>query len=198
MSFSINLAVTFLWFKCYISSKDITKGGDFLDEKLLKQLYERYARELYLYIFSFCHSHSMAEDILQETFLKAILSLSNQHTNMRAWLYTVARNLCLNLLRKERRMDFTNQIEDIADQSHHLENLLEGVIQKEKNALLYQALNRLPNIKREVLMLSYFSGLGQKEIAAILNITPENVRIIAYRAKHDLKRYLEEDGYDVS
>lgn len=47
----------------------------------------------------------MTEDILQEIFLKALIALKDSHTNMRAWLYTVARNLCLNYLQKERRTE---------------------------------------------------------------------------------------------
>ena len=46
--------------------------------------------------------------------------------------------------------------------------------------------------KREVIQMQYFGGMSQKEIAAVLHITPENVRVLAYRAKKDLKRYLEE------
>jgi len=45
-----------------------------IDRQMLARLYERYSRELYLYIYSMCRSPEMAEDILQETFLKALLS----------------------------------------------------------------------------------------------------------------------------
>ena len=55
-----------------------------MDKGLLQELYQRYERELYLYLFSLCGNRSLAEDLLQETFLKALLSLSDAHTNMRA------------------------------------------------------------------------------------------------------------------
>ncbi|MEA4892494.1 MAG: RNA polymerase sigma factor [Peptococcaceae bacterium] len=71
-----------------------------MERDLLKNLYCRYARELYLYLYSLCRSHAMAEDLLQEVFLKALLSLSESHGNMRAWLYLVARNLCLNQMKR--------------------------------------------------------------------------------------------------
>ena len=72
-------------------------GGDHLDKKLLELMYARYYRELYIYIYSMCRSGVITEDILQETFLKAFISLKDSHTNMRAWLYITSRNLCLIL-----------------------------------------------------------------------------------------------------
>lgn len=169
-----------------------------MDSKLLKQLYETYAREIYLYIYSFCHSHSMAEDIRQETFLKAILSLSNQHTNMKAWLYMVARNLSINAIKKEKRVCHINEIEVTDEIGLYEEAVLHTILTKERNRLLYQALNKLPAIKKEILIMQYFGQLSQKEIATILHITPENVRVLSYRAKKELKLYLEENGYDIS
>lgn len=58
-----------------------------MDKDILIRLYETYSREIWLYLFSLSHSGSLADDLMQETFLKAILSLSDSHTNMRAWLY---------------------------------------------------------------------------------------------------------------
>ena len=56
----------------------------------------------------------------------------------------------------------------------------------------YQAIRRLEVKKREVIQMQYFGGMSQKEIAAVLHITPENVRVLAYRAKKELKKDLEE------
>ena len=72
------------------------------------------------------------------------------------------------------------------------ENLLEKFLKEEKRRILYQAIRRLDIKKREVIQLQYFGGMSQKEIAAVLHITPENVRVLAYRAKKDLKKYMEE------
>lgn len=64
-----------------------------MNNDALRQLYERYSREIYLYLLSLCKDGRLAEDLMQETFLKALLSLDETHANLRAWLYTVARNL---------------------------------------------------------------------------------------------------------
>ncbi len=140
----------------------------------------------------------MAEDIRQETFLKAILSLSNQHTNMKAWLYMVARNLSINAIKKEKRVCHIKEIESIDEIGLYNETVLHTVLTNERNQLLYRALDKLPARKKEILILQHFGQLSHKEIATILHITPENVRVLSYRAKKELKLYLEENGYDIS
>ncbi|MDO4673405.1 MAG: sigma-70 family RNA polymerase sigma factor, partial [Porphyromonadaceae bacterium] len=59
-------------------------------------------------------------------------------------------------------------------------------------------LMKLDEKKREILILQYYSELSQKEIAAILHMSLENVRVLAYRGKRDLKKYLEESAYEIS
>ena len=69
---------------------------------------------------------------------------------------------------------------------------LEKILEEENRRILYQAIRRLEVKKREVIQMQYFGGMSQKEIAAVLHITPENVRVLAYRAKKELKKDLEE------
>lgn len=166
-----------------------------MDSKLLLQLYEKYSRELYLYFYSLCHNSSLAEDLLQETFLKAILSLSSTHKNMRAWLYMVGRNLYYDYMRREKKY---TSLEELEMERWDHQEIMDQILLNEKKRELYRAMNRLNGRKKEVLLLQYFGQLPQKQIAAILHITPENVRVLSYRGKQELKKYLEDDGYDVS
>ncbi len=166
-----------------------------MEKQLLQQLYQKYQRELFLYLYSLSHNPILAEDLLQETFLKAILSLPDGHPNMRAWLYLVARNLYYNTARKENRscpVEETGGMENEKEQG-----LLEQMIQKEESRLLYQALKYLESRKKEILMMQYFGGLSQKEIAKILKLTPENVRVLSMRGKREVRKYMEVNGYDV-
>lgn len=68
---------------------------------MLENLYLQHYRELYVYVYAMCGQKALTEDILQETFLKAFTALKDSHTNMRAWLYLVARNLCFNAMKKK-------------------------------------------------------------------------------------------------
>lgn len=198
-----------------------------MDKQILQQLYAEYGKEILLYLYSLCRSWDMAEDLMQETFEKALLSLSDNHTNMRAWLYLVARNLCFNAIKKEKRHISIEDFEEYGGQNNSKkefetigiwgrsvsnckrnnvrsnirngvkEDILEELITKEQNRYLYQALMQIPSPKREVLQLQYFGGLTLKEIARILQISPENARVLSCRAKKELKLKLEEEGYEI-
>ena len=165
---------------------------------LIDRVYRMYGREIYLYLYSLSKDHSLAEELRQETFLKAILSLPDSHTNVRAWLYTVARNLFYNTAKREgRRVGVLRKEfeEEPADNSHNPENtVLDGL----QNRSLYEALLRLDSVKREIISLQYFSGMSGREIAAILGLREENVRVLSYRAKKELKQFMEEKGYGLS
>lgn len=163
-----------------------------MNRHLLQQLYVDYGKEIRLYLYSLCKSRDMAEDLMQETFEKALLSLPDHHTNMRAWLYLVARNLCFNAMKREKRYTSEENVE-----AEIQEDILGQLIQREQNQVLYHALMELPSRKREILQLQYFGGLSLKEIARVLQISPENVRVLSCRARKELKRKLEEEGYEI-
>lgn len=165
-----------------------------MQKEILCKVYNMYRRELYLYVFSMCRSHELSEDILQETFLKAMLSLPCEHTNVRAWLYMVARNLCLNYLKKEKGKVCLEELKDTHEVSF---DIADKILLREEKLILYKALQRLDSGKREVLTLQYFSGLKQKEIASILHLTAENVRVLSYRGKREIKKFMEVNGYDI-
>lgn len=166
-----------------------------MDNQILEQLYLRYGREILLYLFSLCKNWDMAEDLRQETFVKALFSLPEQHTNMRAWLYHVARNLCINQMAKEKRFAPLEEYEEVLKKD---EDILEQYITQEEHRSVYLAVLKLPTPKKEILELQYFGGLSLKEIAELLHLTYEVVRVQKHRAKQELKKILEEGKYDIS
>lgn len=161
-----------------------------MEKDALNLIYRKYQNEIYLYLYSLCHDWALSEDLAQETFLKALMSLPAGHPNVRAWLYMVARNLCLNAIRRKRRCI---SIEKLAGNFASRDDAVTAsLIMNESHMKPYGAINALDARRREILQLQYFSRLSQKEIAAIMHITPENVRILSYRARMELKKYLEE------
>ncbi len=162
-----------------------------MDNEILLRLYRLYQKELYLYLYSLCGDWHLAEDLLHETFLKALLALPDGHTNMRAWLYMVARNLFYNQQKKKSREILVEEQDYLSEQKTD-EDMLEKILEEENRRRLYQAVRRLEIKKREIIQMQYFGEMSQKEIAAVLHITPENVRVLAYRAKKELKKDLEE------
>ena len=172
-----------------VSGAKIKEGGMIeVDNQILLKLYSLYQKELYLYLYSLCGDRHLAEDLLHETFLKALLALPDGHGNMRAWLYMVARNLFYNQQKKKsREILMDEQIYPLEEKTE--KGLPEKIFEEEDRRMLYQAIRRLDIKKREIIQMQYFGGMTQKEIAAVLHITLENV---AYRARKELKKYLEE------
>lgn len=149
---------------------------------------------MYLYIYSLSSNRTVTDDILQDTFLKALLSLRDSHTNMRAWLYMVARNLYYNYYKKAKTLASLETIhtEDAVPVSEHFikEDVLEEILQKEGAKQLWEAIHHLKGQQKEVILLQYFGDFSQKEIAAMLRLTTGSVKMLAYRAKKELKKYL--------
>lgn len=77
------------------------KGGGRVEKDVLERVYRRYTKEVYLYLYSLCHDHGLAEDLMQETFLRALCSLEIAREELLPWLLTVARNLYLDMWRRD-------------------------------------------------------------------------------------------------
>lgn len=167
---------------------------DTLDNRILSELYNAYAREIYLYLYSLCKDAQLAEDLMQESFCKAILALSSDHTNMRAWLYTVARNLCLNELKKRSRENCDDNLHSL---SGSVSDAAEHLISEERSKAVFKALSRLELRRREILQLQYFSGFTLKSAAKVLGMSYDNARVLSHRAKQELKKHLKEGGYEI-
>lgn len=162
-----------------------------MDADVLKSIYERYSREIYLYLLGICGSRAEAEELMQETFLNALESLGEDHTNVRAWLYTVARNLFYDRARRG-RFEFSAERPPAEGFAPSAE---EELIKRQRAEDLAAALARLDERKRDVISLQYLSGLSVCEIAAVMGLSQENVRVLAFRAKRELRSILEENGY---
>ena len=170
-----------------------------MENDVLAVVYRTYSREIYLYLYGLSHNRQLSEDLMQETFVKALITVVTADTGIRAWLYKVARNLYFNTYRQDKRLIIgLENVENKAEIREEIEESpLSKLLRTERKKALYKALNKLEGKKREVLLLQYFSGLSGKDIAKLLDITTENVRILAFRGKKELKLYLEEAGYEI-
>lgn len=163
-----------------------------MDKRVVGEIYKRYSKEIHGYLCSLGADTHVAEDLMQEVFAKAIISLPEGHTNIRAWLYTVARNLYYNHVK---RSNITQSVVEKLSymQNGNVKDPLEQVIAKEKENHLQEALSNLDKKYRDVMILQYYEGLSQKDIAKRMKISPENVRVLVHRAKKMLKEYLENE-----
>ena len=126
--------------------------------------------------------------------MKALLALPDEHGNMRAWLYKVARNLFFSYCR---RNPATVDLEAAGSLPDEAEGAEDALLSKLRNKQLYEAVLKLDRQKREVILLQYFSQFSQAQIAGVLGISPANVRVLSHRAKKELKRIMEENEDEI-
>lgn len=178
-----------------------------MDRNLLEGIYGMYAEEIRLYLYSLCKDAVRAEDMMQEVFVKALLSLSDDHENFRAWLYLVARNLCINEMKKERRRqkqvaenarkreENYNGMAENTEFSATEPDIVFSILREERKRSIFKCLMHLPEIQREAVYMFYFGEMSTGKIARVLELSPENVRVILYRARKNMKHLLEKEGY---
>lgn len=151
-----------------------------------ENLFKKYYNEALLYVCSFCHNKTLAEDIVAEAYMRAIRSIDEDKDGFKFWLLKVCRNCYFDYVRKNKRLEpiYAEYQDDSA--------LIDEIIQKEEYRALYRAIDLLQDHYREALRLYYFDGMSVKEIADITGYSVENVKIQLYRARNKLKEILED------
>ncbi|WP_139489153.1 RNA polymerase sigma factor [Brevibacillus dissolubilis] len=161
------------------------------------ELIRRYEKKILSFVSHMlrqAHLEHMAEDLSQETFYKAYKSLHSfrdVEATFSTWLYTIARNTVLSELRKSRNADI--YLEDtLTVPSVSFERLPEQqLLQTEREDLVRQAINNLPEKQRSALILREYEQMDYGEIASILDLTVSSVKSLLFRARQSIKNQLE-------
>jgi RNA polymerase sigma-70 factor, ECF subfamily len=143
-------------------------GGD---EVALASLYERYKSILFSLILRILHSQSEAEDILQDVFIQVWQKAANfdeERGRPFTWLVTLARSRAIDRLRQLGSRERT-ATEASRAAPEEWTDAVEDAIKSEQGAVVRNALAELPEEQRRTLLLAYFEGLTQTEIAERLN-----------------------------
>jgi RNA polymerase sigma-70 factor (ECF subfamily) len=157
------------------------------DDAAFMQLFDRHTHRLYLYCLKFLGDREVAEDIVQdlwERVIKLRRTPREAPDNVLAFLYRIARNLCLNY-RRDRKAH--PSIEALSEYEHPQASSRE-LSQHEE--LVIAALPRLPIAHREVLILNAYAGYRFDEIAEMLGEPVGAIRTRAWRARAQLGRII--------
>lgn len=166
----------------------------------LDMLYQRYRRELYALAYSIVGDHHLAEDLIQETFVRVWRgagSYSPQVGSVRGWLFAILRNYAIDYLRKQRQRSTPREVPlgEIECNEHlSLEDTWEEVWRREERAQLCRAMMRLSEKQRVVIELGYFQGYTHIEIAAKCGLPLGTVKSSMRLGLLALKRELMKSG----
>lgn len=150
----------------------------------ISELYDELYNELLSWCRMLCGSNTLAEELVQEGFFKAVTNsdivLSLNKHQQRAWLYKTIKNLFLNSLR--RRSDELNN-DTVPEPSY--------VPQEYDMVEIEQIINMLPDEERLLFIMRYFQGYNSSELGNIFNLSPGTVRSRLFSARSRLKKILK-------
>jgi RNA polymerase sigma factor (sigma-70 family) len=147
-----------------------------------------YADALFRFVLKNIRDREMAQDIVQDTFEKVWKTVSEvESTNSKSFLFTIAYRTMIDAIRKNKKL---SQLEQ-----HHEDNI-EAYKTKDYDLkeVLDNALNKLPEIQRTVVLLRDYEGYNYKEIGQITQLTEPQVKVYIYRARIALKEIIGEIG----
>jgi len=168
------------------------------EAELMSDLVKRHLKGVYNFVLRMVNDRAVAEDIAQETFIKAWKNLKKFRPgkNFRVWLLAIAHNTAIDWLRKKRQSVFSD-FEDITGDNFFVDSIVDSaplpeeiIERKETGKLLEKALAQLLPIDREILSLHYEQNLTFAEIGEILNQPLNTVKSRYRRALVTLRKLL--------
>lgn len=165
------------------------------DERAFSTLVRRHGAAIKGFAFRMLRNDDEAEDVLSETFLRMATSAWKPSGSARGWLFTIARRLCLDILRHRRilRASVPHLVE--LDWGAPTPNPEARALLKEQAEWLEAGLARLPEEHREVLLLRMVHGLSAAEVGMVLGLQEDQVHSQVSYARKRLRLVLEEaDG----
>ncbi len=164
-----------------------------------EEIYDRYFRDVYLYITSLSSNESIAEEITQETFFKALKSIDrfDGSKDIRAWLFTIAKNTYFSYHKKDKRLihydpdsqkDFPDAGITIVD---HLTN-------EEDAFIIHQFIHSMMGPYKEVFSLRVFGELPFDKIGRLFGKSTGWARVTYYRARKQIVEYMEAINNDTN
>lgn len=184
----------------YLSDPDVHFMLEFQkgDKASFETLMHKYYGRVLNFVYRFTGRKDVAEDLTQDVFMKVYL---NAHTykpqaKFQTWLFTIARNISLNEIRKasHKTLSLDNTFED--DEGSPLEHQVQDeqavhpvkkMLEEERAALVLQAIQELPENQRTAVLLRRYEDLSYEEIAKTMRCSVEAVKSLLNRAKESLK-----------
>ena len=163
------------------------------DIRILGALYQRYMDLLYAVCLKYLKEPEASQDAVMGIFEELVSKLKNHEViYFKGWLYTVAKNYCLMLLRSQKRMPVSQNMEymQLTENLHPDE-----VLEKEENlSRLTKCMDSLSSDQKQTVQLFYLQEKSYKEIAGITNTDWNKVRSLVQNARRNLKICMEKNG----
>ena len=192
-----------------MSDEDLMKLCQEGDEAAFSVLFQRYETQALSFIHRLIGDQSRTEALGQEAFLRIFKDAKSYQypRSFTTWFYTIVRNLCKNELRWRSRHPTVSIEENIGHSEHSGSDRasrigdmlrsdstdpLESMVLRERNGKLERAMDALPELERDILILNRFQGLKYREISEIVGVPIGTVRVRIYSALETLRKAIKE------
>lgn len=167
--------------------KVLVLRGQLGDESAFGELVQRYHGRLQFFLAKLLGESHRADDVLQDVWLSVWRGLSRLEDAgaFRAWLYRIARDGASRELRKRRQPPGRVEEMEVADST------VDDQFSAEEQALVREAIDRLPAEQREVVLLRFMEGMSYDEMASVVGCQIGTIRSRLHYAKQTLRRILE-------
>ncbi|OAB39418.1 RNA polymerase subunit sigma-24 [Paenibacillus macquariensis subsp. defensor] len=163
-----------------------------MEPSTLDEVYRKYMMDVYRYLRLLCRDDATAEDLVQETFYRAYIHLENyKDENVKSWLFRVAYNAFIDMLRKEKRSVVREKafFHGLADPSASRPEA--QLLHKEAMEEVEEWISALPDLQQQALLLFDMSQFSYQEAANIMGVTLSHFKILLFRARQGLRRNRE-------
>ncbi len=173
------------------------------DTNVFGVLVDRYKEMIFTLALKMIKNREEAEEVSQDTFIKVYNSLNKfkGESKFSTWIYKITYNTCLDRLKKNKKEDSTISIDEFSDHLvKTMDNALSVLEEKERKQTIQNCLNLLSREENFLLTLYYFDDQNLDEIAKIMDINSNNVKVKLFRSRKKLavilKKQLEPEILD--
>jgi RNA polymerase sigma-70 factor (ECF subfamily) len=167
------------------------------DPRAFGKLYEHYVERVYSYIYHRVGNIQEAEDLTARTFYRALDKLDSYEDRglpFSAWLFRIAHNLTANWHRDHKARSFLS-LDRLLGQGADKDTPEEQVTQQEEKEALMEAIDRLPEERRNLLHYKFGTSLSNLEIGEIMNKSESAIKSLYFRTLAALRQDLEDRGW---
>ncbi len=156
------------------------------------QVYDRYERQVFRYAYHILGNRDDADDIKQETFVKAYQAIRSfrSESSLQTWLLKICGNLCRDKIKSwdRRKVTYDSTMREDEMGVTSPDDSPQAIVErKELEAVIAKALRGMPAPQREIIVLHEIEGLSYEEIAAVLGCTRTSIKLRLFRARKSLK-----------
>ena len=172
-------------------------------EKILKGdvnafsfLVDNYKNMVFSLAFKMTKSREEAEEVSQDTFIKAYKNLSKfkGDSKFSTWLYRIAYHTSLDTIKKNKNTTNTYDINEVTfNQIKAVEHILEGIERKERAELMEVCLQKMADEERSIIWMFYYDELSLKEIIEVTGLQEANIKVKLHRARKKLLTIVKEN-----